>query len=323
MTVVSKDPGADWSISTLSGADIVGRTLDCLRKHHALIIRSTIVPVILAAAGGFISQAAVNWGISGSGGNEIIRALLIGLSCLVGTVLSAFMNWWLTVRQLALTRFLAGASADFRESVQYAGRKKWTVIGLYMVAMSLYVSTFLLFIVIFAASAAVSYAAKALGAAVLVVMLSEVFLIALAIGVVMQIGLSWFAILAVKDDKFSELIKDGFELTFSSFWKSIGFGSLVALVVLVMYAPLGLPVAIATIVDAAVAAIGDQSGSGKNYVTSFPIIVLGQVWEAIIMMFIRPAFFLAFAFYYRSYCCRTEGLDINLRLMELRSAEFT
>lgn len=319
MTVVSKEPAAGLSGAILAGGDLVGLTMRCLRDHHSLIIKSTMAPVILATIGGFISQVALNWGMSGAGGNEIIRALLIGFACLFATILSVLMNWWLTVRQLALTRFLAGAASSFDEARQYASRKKWTVVGIYLAGISLYVSVFLVFLLVFAASAAVVYAVKALREAALIVMLLEVLPFALAIGVAVQIGLSWFGILAMKDDKFSELIKEGFELTLLPFWRSIGFGSLVALVVLVMYAPLGLPVAVATVADAAIAALNDQTS--KNYVTSYPIIVLSQVWEAIVMMFIRPVFFLAFAFYYQDYRYRTEGLDIYSRLMKLRARE--
>lgn len=291
--------------------DIIGRAFRLFRQNVPLLLREQITPCIVMAVGHVIIQFAATYGLKNPKDLGLLLMGLAGFS--VGMLISVVGLWFLTVRQFAFVRLANGLSYDYREALNFAFGKKWTIIGLFLLSYF-----FCIGMVVFWGAEIILSAvlgSKLLPVAVLGILFGFVGLL-VSIGLLSVYYLLMTSALACEEQRWTLLLGKVFHLLMHDVWRAIGFAILLSIIISIFSWTLSLPVVALAMFELF------RSGFPTNHTdpsTAMPFycLVLSQFWQAIINMFLVPISFMAAGLFYRDLKVRQEGLDVEHNLNQL------
>lgn len=307
-----------------SVGDIIGRAVRVFRNNIPLIFKSLITPSIFLMAGSFAIQYTLSYGVVDvAKTSNWVYGIVLAVIFFVGWVTATIGSWVVSLRQLALVRLFLGFSPDWKSADQNLWGKKWTLVGLYMFTVMIFSCIFgLWFIQLGFVGVFVGLLKDhptALG------LVSVIGFAVWLLGVCFTGGLGFmvvmvgFSCMACEDVPFFTIMGRAFRLTFSNFWRSLGFGFVLTCVMTSLYYPLALPVVALSLADYFRA--GVSAANAETYQVPLYILAVDQVWEALTGILLRPILFLSFGYYYFDVRLRREGLDIARRLTRMSQAE--
>ncbi len=308
------------SASPLSGpqgiCDLIGLAFNIWRKNIPLIFQTLILPTIFFFAASTGLQWCITYGISNNSDlPRILTTLGIGL---VSVAVWSIAFTILSARQIALIRFLTGFSPDWQTALAFGKKRIPWLVGLFMISALISTVVIGIWICVIAISAAF---VKAGPAGMVMGVCGTIFGLFAFIGsilLIMLLSLSGFSILALeKNCSFFGVVGEAFRWTFKSFFRVFAFGFIFYIVYTIVTLPLSLPVVIASCLD-----VGTQqtaaASAGSEYKVSMGVLIFIQCWEAVCSLLLRPVLSFAFALLYLDLRQRTDGIDLNLKLKELK-----
>lgn len=307
-----------------SVGDIVGKAARVFRNNIPLVFKALITPSIFLMVGSFAIQYTLSYGIADvAKTSNWVYGIVLAIVFFAGWVIATIGSWIVSLRQLALVRFFLGFSPDWKSADQNLWNKKWTLIGLYMFMVVIFSCIFgLWFIQLGFVGVFVGLLkdnAVALGAVSIIGFLVWILGVALTAGLSFMVVMVGFSCMACEDVPLFTIMGRAFRLTFSNFWRSLGFGILLTCVMMALYSPLALPVVALSLAD--FFRSGISTANAETYQVPLYILAVDQVWEALTGMLLRPIIFLSFGYYYFDVRLRREGLDIARRLAKMLQTE--
>ncbi len=307
-----------------SVGDIIGRAVRVFRTNVPLIFKALIMPSIFLMAGSFAIQYTLSYGVVDvAKTSNWVYGIVLALVFFVGWVVATIGSWIVTLRQLALVRLFLGFSPDWKTADQNLWNKKWVLVGLYIFTAMIFSCIFgLWFIQLGFVGVFVGLLKDhptALGLVSLIGFTVWLLGVALTAGLSFMVVMVGFSCMACEDVPFFTIMGRAFRLTFSNFWRSLGFGIVLTCVMMALYSPLALPVVALSLADYFRA--GVSTANAETYQVPLYILAVDQVWEALTGMLLRPIMFLSFGYYYFDVRLRREGLDIVRRLTKMSHAE--
>lgn len=291
--------------------DIIGRAFRLFRQNVPLLLREQITPCIVMAVGHIIIQFAATYGLKNP---KDIGLLLMGLGGFsVGMLISVVGLWFLTVRQFAFVRLANGLSENYREALNFAFGKKWTIIGLFFLSYFFCIGMVIFWGVEIGLSAVLG--SKVLPVAIVGILVGF-FGLLVSIGLLSVYYLLMTSALACEEQRWTSLLGKVFHLLMHDVWRAIGFAILLSIIISIFSWTLSLPVVALAMFELF------RSGFPTNHTdpaTAMPFycLVLSQFWQAIINMFLVPISFMAAGLFYRDLKVRQEGLDVEHHLNQL------
>ena len=291
--------------------DIIGRAFRLFRQNVPLLLREQITPCIVMAVGHIIIQFAATYGLKNPKDIGLMFMGVGGFS--VGMLISVVGLWFLTVRQFAFVRLANGLSENYREALNFAFGKKWTIIGLFFLSYFFCIGMVVFWGVEIGLSAVLG--SKLLPVAVVGILVGF-FGLLVSIGLLSVYYLLMTSALACEEQRWTSLLGKVFHLLMHDVWRAIGFAILLSIIISIFSWTLSLPVVALAMFELF------RSGFPTNHTdpaTAMPFycLVLSQFWQAIINMFLVPISFMAAGLFYRDLKVRQEGLDVEHHLNQL------
>jgi hypothetical protein len=294
--------------------DIVGVACRLVRGNIKLIFNFLLVPTIFTTIAGIAFQWLFTYGVANVAQTRNIGAAfgLAGI-WLVGTIFLALAWWILGLRLLALCRLALGFSDNLEDAAQNLYRKKWAVVGTYLLCVVLFLAAMVAFGIV----AGFGVMVAGTGPSMVTVLGFVVFGFGAIASTAIYLLTSHVAlcILACEETAVVTVIGRALSLVFRHFWRTMAFGLVFMVTITVISYPMSLPVAVVTCVDAlqhGLAAV--KEGSPDGYKPPLWILAGAQTWESVMGMYLRPFAVFAFGLFYYDLRLRSEGLDIRRRL---------
>jgi hypothetical protein len=269
-------------------------------------------PSLVELVGKIIILFGINTLITGGHGNMLLAAGGL-FTCFIGVVIGVGAELFLTLRQLALFRLLAGYSASFKDAYDFVSKRKFlliaAVVGTYILSL----------VAIFFWCVVIGFSMAFVARKILLAVSLTVSLIGM-VGLFVSIILSSLPVmivapaLAIEDRPFTQIIGWSFRMCARTFWRSLGFASLITIVVLILSSVLNIPPSILSAIELARNYFGGQDATKAP---NLYIQIFASVWRSGANMILSPMFFLGVGFYYLDLRMRTEGLDITRRVESL------
>jgi hypothetical protein len=281
------------------------------RDNARTCVKILLWPSLVELVGKIIILIGLNTVLMGGHHNMLMAAGGI-ITCGIGVLIAVGAELFLTLRQLALFRLLAGYSASFKEAYAFVAERKFlliaAVIGTYMLTMT---AIFFWCVVIGFSTA---FVAKKILLAVSVTA-ALIGVIGLCVSIVLtSLPIMMLApALAIEDRSFGQIAKWSVSICLKTFWRTVGFSSLLTIVVLILSSVLNLPPSLISGFEYMRNYFaGDVSKAPNLYVQIF-----ASVWRSGVNLFLSPMLFFSIGFYYLDLRMRTEGLDITRRIEAL------
>lgn len=304
--------------------DLIGLAYRTTRQNLLMIFKFILGPSIFTVLAGIVFQWVFTYGAANIAQTKDIGSAvgLFGLSMVALVVL--FSAWWvLGMRLLALVRVMLGFAPDLDAAMTYMKRRKWAVLGVYFLGSVLFFAVFIMLGLIVGLGVAASMNESMRIAAIAITgVLATVGIVAAIITYLIAAHLS-FCVLACEDQPVPYVIGRTLHLVFNNFGRAVAFASLFAMVFTIISFPLSMPVAALTFSDALQHGLtAATDGAAGAYKPPLYILVLTQVWEALMGFLLRPLTLFAFALFYYDLRMRSEGLDLKrkLELVETKAA---
>lgn len=300
------------AISTPSSvADIIGYSVRLARDNVRTCIKILIWPSLVELVGKIIMLIGLNAVLAGGHHNMLMAAGGI-FTCGIGVLIAFGAELFLTLRQLALFRLLAGYSASFKEAYAFVAERKFlliaAVIGTYILTMT----AIFFWCVVIGISMAFVVKKILLGVSVTSALIG-------VIGLCVSIVLTSLPVmiiapaLAIEERSFGQIVGWSFKICVRTFWRTAGFASLITIVVLILSSVLNLPTSVLSGFEYARNYFaGDVSKAPNLYIQIF-----ASIWRSAMSLILSPMLFLGIGFYYLDLRMRTEGLDISRRIEAL------
>lgn len=292
-----------------SCGDLIGRSVRTCRQHLPLIFKSLIIPTIVALAGAVGAQYSFPHLYEHKASEIPAYGLIFGAS--LSIILVA--KWILTIRQLALVRFTSGFAESYEESHRWLSARKWAVLLLCAAgfgAAVLVAAGWMIEIVLVAQIAKGGSIWPAIGGLGLLVAVPG---FTLSTGTLIVCGFIACSILSCEQISVSNVINKAFKLTWRDFWRSVGFGLLVYLVITCIALPLSMPLVVISAFDAYQRGLL-SGGDYDPYKMPLHLMVISHAWEGMLGMILWSIAFVSFGYFYYDLRVRQEGLDIRRQL---------
>lgn len=299
--------------SPQSVGDIVGIACRLVRGNIKLIWNFLLIPTIFVTVAGVVFQWVFTYGVSNvAQTRDVATAFGLAAVWFVGFAVFAVAWWILSLRLLAIVRLALGFATNLEEAKQYMYRRKWAVLGVYMLTFVLLLAATMTWAFVMAAGAFLSSGPTVAAALAFTVggagMICTFGIYALASHLAL-------CILACEDVPMTTVVGRALSLVFKHFWRASAFGLLFTVTFTVISYPMSLPVAILSLGDALQHGLSSGGSSGlAGYKPPLYILVIAQTWENLMGMYLRPLVVLAFGLFYYDLRLRSEGLDIKRKL---------
>ncbi len=299
--------------SPSSVADLIGYSVRVVRSNARTFVKILLWPSIVELAGKIIILIGINTLLVSGHGNLLAAAGAI-FTCFIGVLIGVGAELFLTLRQLAMFRFLSGYSASFKEAYAFVAERKFLLI---VSAVGTYFLSFMaiVFWMLFLAFSMAFVAKKILLFVSVSAVLIGIF------GLFMSIILTTLPImfivpaLAVDERPFSQIVKWSFKTCFVTFWRSMGFASLITIVLVILQLVLNEPPSILSGIEFAQNYLGGHDMAAK--VPNLYLQVFASVWRSGANIILSPIAFFSMGFYFLDLRMRQEGLDITRRVESL------
>ena len=303
--------------------DIIGLAFRIVRRNIGTIFRFILVPSLFTVLAGIVFQWVFTYGTAAiSESKNFAAALGLAGACFVAMILGAIAWWVLGLRLLALTRVVLGFSPSLEEASQYMSRRKFGLVGLYLLYLVLFSAAMVCwFVITFLGIFVGSVGGAGTGIDALKAVVVALFSVFGISGMVMTAAFYIFAstlsycILACENLPVSSVIGRSLQFSGKYFWRALAFALVFSIAFSIISYPLSLPVAVIAFIDAlqhGLASAGE--GVGAAYKPPLYILVLTQAWEAAMGFILRPLVFFAFGLFYYDLRLRNEGLDLQRKL---------
>jgi hypothetical protein len=231
------------------------------------------------------------------------------LAC-VGVLIQCVADLILTMRQLALFRFIAGYSKTYDEAYAFVTKRKYSLLATLgctgvVTTVSIVVGLFVTAFLGYFATKNFFFIASVVG---IFVTLSGLLIF---LFLVSQPSMFICPALAIEDRPFLELVGWSFQILFKTFWRTLGFVQLLTVVFLIVWVIFSVPQETLWAFDWI--RIHHMGG----HMSDMPHVcceVWGNIWNSGASMLMSPFFTFCAGFYYLDVRMRAEGLDITRRL---------
>ena len=291
---------------------MVGYSVRLARDNARLCIRILLWPALVELVGKIIILIGIN-ALINSGPNHIFAVAGGLFTCLIGGAIGMGAEFFMTLRQLALFRLLAGYDSNFQSAYKFVWAKKFQLLG--AMALTYFLTT---------AAVGVWVIEMTLSA---VIMASKAFILVGFIGTCIGLvgiifSLIWTFLpvmfiapaLAIEDRPLSKMLGWSFKLSFKTIFRSTGFLLLITIVLFILSSVLNIPPSVLSAVEMA------RQYMGEHVIPKAPnlyVSIFASVWRSAANMVLSPMVFFAMGLYYLDLRMRTEGLDITRRLESL------
>ncbi len=290
--------------------DLIGRSFRLYRRHVTVFFRTLLGPTIVSAAGSLGMQYFITSGLKAG---SLEKALLPAAAVAASFFLLMAAKWVLTIRQLAFVRMAAGFAGDYRESHENILRKKWQILLLSVFALAALVVLCAVWAVEIVLAIQVSKAGALLAIVSAIGALAAPFGLAFSVGFIVLSAFLASCVIACEDERMGGIVARGLSLACGDFWRACAFGLLLYVAVSLVTIPLSAPLFIASVTDAVQHGITAGSGT-EAYQMPLYLMVLSQIWESLMTMFLWPTMFVAFGLFYHDLRLRQEALDLTRQL---------
>lgn len=295
--------------TTQSVGDLIGRAIRVYRINVVEWAKVLIWPTVVITLG----RGLVSAGAAGIGKDMSVQGIAMLVLMLVGLFILLIARWLLVVRALGFVRLSTGFAPNLTEALAYTKKRMWSILGVMVltgsVAMAV-VTLWLLEVVasIFLYNVIVIPAVIGIVAGVIGMILSIVF-----VYIAMYIAL---CAMACEEGSITTLISKAFAMCSKVVFRTLGAGFMIWLTVLILAAPLWLPLWLLLGLD--MVRLGPEAFTGNN--VPFHWNLLLSVWESLIDMICAPVIYLCYGFYYYDLRLRSEGVDLvqNLDALKLQ-----
>lgn len=295
--------------------DLIGLAFRIWRQNLGLIFRSLITPTIFYFASTTLLQWTISYGANAS--SDLPRILsMVGLaflSCIVFVISLIFLS----VRQLALVRLFSGFASTWEQALAYSRKRTLWLVGLFAVTAILSMVIFGILICVIALAAVATKwgpAASLLGAGGII---TGIFLLIIAVGLLMVLSLMGFSVLACEDTDFFGVIGRTMHWTFKNFGRVMCFSIIFYVIMSAISLPVSLPVVVLTIADMTWQQIQTGASAAGDAKLSLGVMLFVQFWDGLSSLLLRPVSFISFGLLYLDLRQRNDGLDLACRLQEL------
>jgi hypothetical protein len=282
------------------------------RDNARTCIKILLWPSLFELVGKIVILIGLNTVIT-SGHHSMLLAAGGGFTAFIGTLFAVGAELFLTLRQLALFRMFAGYSDSFKDAYTFVAQRKWLLIASVIATYSVTMVAIFFWCVVIGFSMA--FAAKKVFLAISV----TAALIGL-IGLFVSVLLTTLPImlivpaLALDQRPFGQMVGWCIKICAKTFWRTVGFSTLLTIVVVILSSVLNIPPSILTGLEFAKNYFG---GGDPSKAPSLYLQIFASVWRSGANMILSPMIFFGVGFYYLDLRMRTEGLDITKRIEAL------
>lgn len=305
--------------------DIIGQAFRIARGNLGAIFRYILVPSLCTLAVTLLFQWIVSYGAAYvAESKSITAAVSMGLVFLLALGLSALTWWFLGLRLLSLVRFILGFAPTLDDAGKYMLRRKWSLVGLNLVAgflIGAVIFGFGIALVLFAV--VVGFVGAALGGPARGLATAVATIIGMSAGAGAFIFAAGFyvflnCVLACEDQPIGGVITRAWQLTSRHAPRFVLFCVVFYLVYCIINYPLSLPLLIATGADMIRHQMSGAAAGG--YKQPLYLLIFNSTWETGVGFLMRPLFLFGFAFLYYDLRLRQDGLDIRRKLDAIKAA---
>lgn len=288
----------------LSIGDCIGVAARHCRRDIKFLVGKLLVPSIIEVIGKVFLAVGLQAIAAGMRGNSLGNVPLDAvLWMLLGAVISIPAEVWMTMRQLGYVRMLVNGTNDYDAAYKAVRPKFWSVV---FYATGFYLAFFIWVFVWAFLLGVVSVIVSKLAPLLLPLVVLTLVAMAVAVFVAIFVPLPLlFVVLACDDHKFWGTLARAYKMTYSNFFRALGFAVGVCICWTALYMALSLLLQILYLWH-----------GGTNMQNPVPIYAqaLGTAWISVISMYLMPLYFVASGYFYYSLRMRKEGLDITYKL---------
>jgi hypothetical protein len=293
-----------------SVGDLIGRAIRLYRQNFLIIVQVLLLP----SAGATLGKIGLQWGLIHVKETSIFLPAVICM--VVGSSLSLWFLWVLTLRQVGLVKLLESEEKSFAVAYTAVKKRGWAIFFIFLLTHLMVIVNVGLFIgelIILAFAANVASVNHAfLG------ILGLLGFIGGCAGALYATLFTFvaFASVALTEQKFGALLKETFTLLGRDFKRGSWFAIVLSIGLGALIPPLTLPLMGLTLVDAMKPRAAAEAWLGNGQYSLFTLVV-AQSWESLINMVLWPIMFFAYGLLFQDLKVRQHASDLSAELERL------
>jgi hypothetical protein len=302
-----------YSPSTI--ADLIGYSIRIVRSNARTCVKLLLWPSVVELVGKIVMLIGVNMlhSVQAKGSSGLLLTVDAGLLTFVGVMIQFVAEFFLTMRQLALFRVLAGYSNSYNEAYAFVTKRKFFLLATIMATCVLTTVVLIFWLSIIGILVAL-VAKKVLIAVCVTAALIALVGLLVSTFLVSQPSVFLCPALAIEDRSFQQLVGWCFQICIKTFWRTPGFASLLTVVFLLLWSAISIPEEILRGLDwSRIHYLGGRTWDEQHLYVE----VFASVWSSGASLLLSPFFYFSTGFYYLDVRMRTDGLDITKRIETL------
>ncbi len=298
--------------------DIIGFAIRICRQHARMFLRILLVPSIFELFGKVLILYAAQ-ALTASARNNFQVLLQNGTWLVVGAIICAIAEFFLTLRQLALVRFCAGFAQSYDDAYKFVDERRFYILLAIAVTYGLFIFALAFWSVeIGLAAAFVKYKMFAVFA-VAAIFFGLVGMIVSSIAVSLPFVVLAPA-MACEERNLSTIVGNSLQLAFANVVRTLFFVGVLLICVNAISAVLNAPPLLVTAFDYVRNLMINKTSSGQPFKpVSIYAQIFASIWRSCTNMLISPMAFISCGLYYLDLRMRRDGLDLSIRLQKLES----